>query len=338
MADQTIKTSEPKATMPRPYVNERVSLTIVPVFENRPPASSSGSHGEYEATFVLGVPGTTLFHKSLDIPHLLSTGDSLLVMPPDAVQIQCEIGGEAGKAAQIRFLPNAEGRLARAEMKFHAPSFAEAEQVAWNLISDMLSMWSFRHDSAVDISGYQIREVTSHVIRTSFGIVGAPKIIDINLGGPSTQERRSLLAAYREATNSTNPFYQFLSFFKVVEGVHKTRVQRRKANSKKGAVREEIIERFPTSAADFPENLSDVAQSLAGKRYNAVVDEMRATVRNALAHLNPLDTYLTADRYGDIRQCEMRIPTLRFIARQMLASELQQPVEQRAPSTFVRET
>jgi hypothetical protein len=325
MADKTIETAETKVSMPRPYVNERVSLTIVPVFENSPPASPGGSHGEYEAIFVLGVPGTTLFHESLDIPHLLSTGDSLLVMPPDTVQIQCEIGGGA-ETAQIRFLPNAEGRIARAEMKFHAPSFAEAEQVAWNLISDMLSIWSFRHDSAIDISGYQIRELTSHVIRTSFGIVGAPKIIDINFGGPSTQERRSMLAAYREATNSTNPFYQFLSFFKVVEGVHKTRVQRRNANSKKGALRDETIERFPANVADFPENLADVAQSLAGKRYNAVVDEMRATVRNALAHLNPLDTHLTADRYGDIRQCEMKIPTLRFIARQMLASELQRPM------------
>lgn len=103
-------------------------------------------------------------------------------------------------------------------------------------------------------------------------------------------------------------------------------MQRRKANSKKGARRDETIERFPANAADFPESLSDVAKALAGKRYNAVVDEMRATVRNALAHLDPLDSHLTADRYGDIRRCEMKIPTLRFIARQMLASELQQPV------------
>ncbi|OXI33046.1 hypothetical protein CFB89_12100 [Burkholderia sp. AU16741] len=53
---------------------------------------------------------------------------------------------------------------------------------------------------------------------------------------------------------------------------------------------------------------------------------MRATVRNALAHLNPLEDHLTADRFSDIAQCSNQIATLRFIARNMLLSELNLPI------------
>ncbi|HDR8969908.1 methylamine utilization protein MauJ [Burkholderia vietnamiensis] len=325
MPDEFLKTADTKATFPRPQVNSRMPLTIVPIFEGRAPASPAGSPGEYEALFVLGIPGKVLFHESLDIPLLAKSGDSLLVMPPETVEIRCDIGGDQGNA-QIRFLPNEHNRLARAEMKFRAPSFAEAEQIAWNLISDMLSVWSFRHDSAVDISGYQIRQVDSQALLANFGILGAPKILDINFGGPSTKERRSLLAAYREGTNATNPFYQFLSFFKVVEGVHKLRVKRRQGTPKNASRPSEAVERFPERADSFPPDLADRAASLAGKRYNAVIDDMRATVRNALAHLNPLEDHLTADRFSDIAQCSNQITTLRFIARHMLLSELNLPI------------
>ncbi|MDE1183579.1 methylamine utilization protein MauJ [Paraburkholderia sp.] len=326
MTETVIQTAGTTASLPRPTVNERVSVTIVPIFNDRPPASPSGSQGEYEAIFVLGVPGTTLFQDCLDIPRLLTTGDSLFLMPPDSVQLQCMIEG-AGVVAQICFTPNAENRVARAEMTFHAPSFEQAEEIAWNLISDMLSVWSFRHDSAIDVSGYQIREKASHVLLASFGIVGAPQVLDINFGGPSTPERRALLAAYREGTNATNPFYQFLSFFKVVEGVHKLRTHRRKKHGKNGPTNAEVVERFPTEVAEFPDVLSNVATRLAGKRFNAVIDDMRATVRNALAHLNPLESHLVADKYGDIKQCSQRIPVLRFVARKMLLAELQVPSE-----------
>ncbi|CAB3796238.1 hypothetical protein LMG28688_04265 [Paraburkholderia caffeinitolerans] len=325
MADLLTETTGTTASMPRPSVNDRVTITIVPIFDDRPKASPTGTQGTYEAIFVLGVPGTALFQEALDIPELLKSGDSLLTMPKDSVKVECLIQGD-GPVAKISFLPNAENRLAQAEMTFDAASFDAAEEIAWNLISNMLSVWSFRHDTAVDISGYQIRETASQVLRANFGIVGAPKTLDINFGGPSTAERRALLAAYREGINATNPFYQFLSLFKVVEGVHKLRTHRRKTQKNKGAGTSEAVERFPADVSAFPEGLSSFAARLSGKRYNAVIDDMRATVRNALAHLNPLDSHLMADKYSDVKRCLGHIPPLRYIARQMLLAELQTPI------------
>lgn len=321
MAELLTEATGTTATLPRPSVNERVSITIVPIFNDRPKASPDGARGTYEAVFVLGVPGTALFRESLNIPELVKSGDSLLMMPQDAVKVECLIQG-GGPVAKITFLPNAENRLARAEMTFNAASFDEAEEIAWNLISNMLSVWSFRHDTAIDISGYQIREVASQVLLANFGIVGTPKTLDINFGGPSTAELRALLAAYREGINATNPFYQFLSFFKVVEGVHKLRTHRRKSQGNKKAQTSDV-ERFPSDVSAFPESLSSTAARLLGKRYNAVIDDMRGTVRNALAHLNPLESHLMADKYSDIRRCVGHISPLRYIARQMLVTELQ---------------
>lgn len=324
MVELLTETLGTTATLPRPSVNERVSITIVPIFNDRPKASPAGTWGTYEAVFVLGVPGTALFQEALNIPELLKSGDSLLMMPKDSVRVECLIQG-GGPVAKIIFLPNAENRLAQAEMTFNAASFNEAEEIAWNLISNMLSVWSFRHDTAIDISGYQIRETASQVLLANFGIVGASKTLDINFGGPSTAERRALLAAYREGINATNPFYQFLSFFKVVEGVHKLRTHRRKGQGNKKAEKSDAVERFPSDVSAFPESLSGVAASLLGKRYNAVIDDMRATVRNALAHLNPLDSHLMADKYSDVKRCLGHIPPLRYIARQMLLAEIQMP-------------
>jgi hypothetical protein len=314
------KSTTVSAEFPRPKVNGKMSISAVPVFEDHPNASPAGGPGLYQVVFVLGVPGKTLFHEFFDIPRLLRSGDSLLELPTGAAEVRCSLQLDSG-AIDIRFLGNDHNRLARAEMALNATSFAHAEEIAWNRISDMLSAWAFRHDSAVDISGYQIKETLTGAIVANFGIVGDTSILDFNTTWQSTEERRSLLATYREGVNNTNPFYQFLCFFKVIEGVHKIRVQRRKSDLKKGILRRDA-EKFPSALEEFPSSLTDHAVRLAGKRFNAVVDEMRATVRNALAHLNPHEDHLIADRFKNVKQCESQIPTVRYIARQMLQAEL----------------
>ena len=52
------------------------------------------------------------------------------------------------------------------------------------------------------------------------------------------------------------------------------------------------------------------------------IDEMRAMLRNAVAHLDPAADSLVADDYDDIGKAEKVIPVLAYIARQMLREEV----------------
>ncbi len=54
-----------------------------------------------------------------------------------------------------------------------------------------------------------------------------------------------------------------------------------------------------------------------------VLDGIRPTLRNAIAHLDLDATILIEDRWADLSKVEQVLPALRWIARQLLDAELQ---------------
>src|SRR5207237_358478 len=97
----------------------------------------------------------------------------------------------------------------------------------------------------------------------------------------SNETARRLLASYREGMNSTNAFYQALSFSKVIEGISLLRAgdQTRKPL------------KFPDDLAALPAS-ADVFRRFLGKKFNWARDYFRPVIRNAIAHLDPTKTTL----------------------------------------------
>jgi hypothetical protein len=60
----------------------------------------------------------------------------------------------------------------------------------------------------------------------------------------------------------------------------------------------------------------------AGRKFTAVLDDIRPALRNAIAHLDPDGTLLVQDRWDDLQKVEQVLPGLRWITRQLLDSEL----------------
>ncbi len=167
-------------------------------------------------------------------------------------------------------------------------------------------------------------EEQSQISWYSYNTIGTVKRLDINVESQSTPEHRSVLAAYREAMNSTNVFYKIICFYRVVEGVRKLRNEKRHEVLLEGGTPHEPDERIPATAGALPDDLQGNASIMPylGWRFNRVIDHNRDDLRNAAAHLDPTDEHLSVDRYDDVERFERLLPIIKYIAREMLRNQL----------------
>ncbi len=317
----------PSLEVERPDTNARLRFIIVPEFSATDrratlPRSPIGTPGVYQVTFVLAVPGREAFRSDLNLSKMMRSGDSLLRVPP-GLHLKVEITN-GQDSPEVIFSPNSSGALAQAQIRVKANDFAEAERLACDLVLPILSWWSYSYDAALDVGGYEVLEENTDVRRWVFGCVGKSKAFDPNTSDAnlmSKPEYRALFAAYREGLNASNPFYQFLCFYKVVEGVRKLRADRREAAIAAGKDYRDPLERIPDSLA-VSESLKEFFRPYLGKKYSRILNELRDLVRNAVAHLDPTADSLVADKSEDVAMCERGVPVIRYLAREMVRNEL----------------
>jgi hypothetical protein len=185
----------------------------------------------------------------------------------------------------------------------------------------VLSEISFRFDVALDVAGYEAVEEKTEVRWYVFGLVGKVKTFDSEFQLNLDPERGRLLASYREGLNSTNVFYQALSFYKVGEGVRALRKrQSRKAKGASGNT-DTPVEAFPANINELAiesEVARELFQRYLGKPFFDALDDLKEQIRHAIAHLANLDDVIDHDRYDDVSRCLRAIPVLKYVARTML--------------------
>lgn len=304
--------------LPRPPFNKRMEITYGPPQNSIP----RGEKGEYQLIYILCIPGKNAFRDVLNIEEIMQSGDSLIYIGKD-IEIEMKLSNENG-TTDIKVKSGLNGNMAVISLKVDAENFIDAERKSYNFLMPVLSNWSFYYDVAVDFTGYEVLEKATGIKKWSFGLVGEIKSFT-NSEFETKNEFRPVLAAYREATNSTNIFYQVLSFYKVWEGVKTLRALRHKKIHGEGNKPVTPEERFPVSIDD----LKDVdpwtkheLKEYEGKKYSWVLDQHRSLIRNAVAHLKPTDNVLEPDRYDDVAACERGLLVLKYIVREVLNNEL----------------
>ena len=50
-------------------------------------------------------------------------------------------------------------------------------------------------------------------------------------------------------------------------------------------------------------------------------DDLKETIRNAVAHLGDFESVLDADRYDNVVTCARAIPVLKYMSRKMLEND-----------------
>lgn len=320
----------PTIEFPRPDISSRMEFTCVPSFPpNHPQSQISrsrfGDKGIYDIRYFLSIPGVSVFKDKIDFRQFEKSGDSLVQLPigQHLIAKSKDVFGET----EIQFLGNAKGILSQVRLRVECNSFEDAERYSHDRIATVLSYWSFLFDVAIEMSDYLIIEETTGTRKYSVGLVGKVKPFDNDSPFDLPPEHQRILAAYREAMNSSNLFYQLLCFFKVTEGIIALRQKEIKKVRPltKGEQGFESNERFPNNIDELNVNNElnkMVFSELLGKGFQEVRDKIKDEFRHAIAHLVKFETVIDGDRFDDISKCVKAIIVIKFIARKMLENDL----------------
>ena len=313
--------------IPRPRVTDRVFIASVPhLAPGVPTGAASGGYGDYEVTLVLGVPGISSVSTAMDIPTLLAAGDSLL--EGDGLDIDLQGANGCGRLTAT-VLPNAQHRLARIVLTVLAKDFADAERMAFDNMSTMLSRIAFHADTAIEVSAIVVVEKASRIVHASITVIGSVQPVPVSeLEGWSTEELRPFLAAYREGLNSPNaPLYQALSFYKVIEGAMKFHTNRSRAavKAKLPPPPHPLDAVIPADVAQLPDDPwgNDAFTPYLGMTFADVEKNVGKTIRDGAAHIAPgMKEMRIADMAEDLRACRELVPVLRYMARRLIEGEM----------------
>jgi hypothetical protein len=324
MRDHTQKVS---ALVPRPPITSHYETTIVPAFPADDPraklAHPRGGPGAYRYRAALGIPGRGEAHDSVDFEELFEQGDSLLIISSAASGARVEL--DRGAVGSLILSANARAHLSGATFEIEAKDFADARRIGFNTLMPLLSHLAFESDTAVTVVAVEILELASGTISLASRLMGQQRPLRLGASGTSTPERRALLAAYREANNAMSVLVRALYYYQVIEGVFRLRTSRTTASAAQGMRPTEPHERFPETTDGLPPWVFDTApfEPYLGKKFTGVRDELKSTIRNASAHLDPNGDSFVADSFEDIEAATRAVPVLHCMARIMLADELE---------------
>jgi hypothetical protein len=311
-----------QAQINRPKTNSWMSYTIVPINTTSAP-SPDGLRGTYTITFYLSIPGKNVFTDQIHTSESIMAGDSLLSISRD---INYEFREKNGDILTIKLYKNTEGRFSTAQVSILADNFTNAEHEAYDLIYPLISWFSFQHDAALEIRSQEVLENSTGVRRITIGIIGEVKsFLEIESHIPSTEEFRSLFSTYREALNATSPFYQFLCFYKVIENINCLRSEKKKAIIAKGEQPHQPGEIIPSSVdtnTNIDVDFHSLFKPFLGRKFTFVCEKFRGVLRNAIAHVDPNQIIRLNDRFQDVTECLHAIPVIKYMAREMIRTEI----------------
>jgi hypothetical protein len=331
----------PVVEFPRPETNSKMEFTLVLDYaESNPqssvPRSQFGGHSVYDVRYILSIPGVNTFRDTVDFDNIIEYGNSLLQLPIGE-HLLCKANDQYGEI-DIQYLGNKFGIMSQIRLRLECGSFEEAERIAHERVSPTLSYWSFLYDISIEISNYYILEENTGTRKYSVGLVGRLKPFDNDLGFDLQPDYLRILAAYREAMNASSPFYQALSFCKVIEGIKNSRIIVKRSENKKLKLPSPKETDIWNSDEVIPNDLSliigetieifenDTAKiaftKYLGKAFMEVKTELFESIRNPVAHLADFTKVLDADRYDDINACSRAIPVLKYMTRKMLENDL----------------
>lgn len=304
-----------------------------------------GASREYRVSFALGRSGGTIAADLM--PQ--EAGDSFLIIPEAGNSPRTDIpyfgaDYEFGEE-QIHFdgYVNPFGRLAKlVATDVRAKSFRDAEHKALRALQTLVSQLAFRFNIPIHVAKTEILEISTGSVRHSVVLPYREGRFESELDRQSTPEFGFYASLYREALNSNSPVYQFLCFFKIVEGLRARR--RRLASTQKsiGGIVEKKTEIIPTEEADCKEwltqlfgirvdwgkeNLSSTIQWAArGKRFGHVIDTCLNPIRVGIAHsvLKTGESTLMADEALHLDGVFRWLGLTQCIARAMMKSDFPQ--------------
>ena len=246
---------------------------------------------------------------------------------------------------EVEGVPNKEGRLAQCIVEVAAPSFEEADRIAFGAVSGFLSTLAFEIDVPVRLGQLNIEQASTQNASMTYTC----PYPDVHLTAAGTDLNsipyiHALLSLYREGINSSSLNYQFLCWYKVIEGINWKRTEElsKQTAAEKANFKLAVSEAVPNTQQDarqliataFPlldagglkdERWDHVAPAeVLGWKFNRIRQEKLEVVRNKIAHMLSEpggDLSLSPDTHSHRAEISRWITLLRVMARVMIRNE-----------------
>ena len=122
---------------------------------------------------------------------------------------------------EFKFENNEDKKLKSIACKLQSQSYYLAAKKAYNHISFLLSILSFRHKYPLEIYAISIVDEKYKAKWINRPQQGKAEEFHISPTFKVNPELKNIFALYRESRNSNSPFYKFLCLFKILEAFHK---------------------------------------------------------------------------------------------------------------------
>jgi hypothetical protein len=315
----------------------------------------NGEPGEYRVVFTLHRPGIPLRPEGDFAIAEHMQGDSHLAIAKPAhshpdlptgthVRLFVEVADE-----KFTFIchPNDNGFLARIELRsIYANNFNNAVGRAFRGATLALSGISYQYDVPLEIYQIDVIELRTHSVKFSMITpFRETPFLNSSTQAPS-QEFLKYASYYREGLSSNSINYQFLCFYKIIEGIRKRRKRLTKTAvdaAKTRAVRlpsrnEECIPKNREEQIKWLNPIFSGQQSwddaaldaifpdeALGKKITKLIseDDQLDSVRNKIAHaiLRSDEPTLSIDEVSSVEMVNKWLPLTKCIARHLLSKE-----------------
>ncbi len=284
-------------------------MNVVPFNSKKPKKflSPGGGKGKYKVSFVLSKPNYAPLdenHISFDIDKI--NGDShLFIGNPEDLRIELSAKLPEGDYFFWGFANN-KGYLSKIEIEeVEALNFNDAFVKTYNALCPILSRISVLMDIPLNIYNYTIIELSTHNHLSSLSLPYTNKTPPVLNNSPKNKDFEKFASLYREALNSNSPNYQYLCFYKIIEGLRKIREERFKKENqriiltgKKPIRPKEVIPLDKSEQKQWlswlfgRQNWSDMvlgqifSQEVVGRKINDLINPSKKLdmVRNKIAH------------------------------------------------------
>jgi hypothetical protein len=307
------------------------------------PDKPAGSSGRYEVVFLFARPTTAVPEREISLKPNFE-GDSYIQLAENAPaglrDFHQKTEASDGETIELDLRTNKQGFLASAHTRpFNAPDFQGAEDKAYRALAPTLSHWSAELDVPLQICRVFSTELATNSKRVSYQLPFAPLAFSPASVPSISDDLRFYLSLYREGLASNTAAYQFLCFYKIVEGLRLRRRRHDQEIVQSGGKPSRDPERIPENDADLSawlnglfrfEQLWDnhaigwtVPTEARGKKVAQLFDTFFTDVRNNVAHAltEKLEPRHTADEQLNSRELYKWLPLVRCVARWMIKND-----------------
>jgi hypothetical protein len=272
-----------------------------------------GAPGRYKVVLTLARPGRPLLPEAQVTSFENMQGDSHLAiaepayrppgLPPNdpvaniILQAQTEDG-----SFNLIGKPNARGFLGQVIAEaIPAADAQDARTKVYRALASSLSNVAIQLDMPISVYQSDMIELATGNRFISIMSPHLERPMEIAPTATMSKEFRSLAGLYREALNSNTPAFQFLCYYKILEGIKKRR-QRLIAEAKAAGaeIPKPPLQIVPSDQADFLPWLHAIygigrpwdyimlesifVAEARGKKFNQIIDDHLRPVRDRIAH------------------------------------------------------